>query len=264
MVTARQIVERIKENVGCEWNEETVDTFKAGDPDALVSGVAATFLATLDVLRRARADGLNFVITHEPTFYHHRDETTPLEGDPILAAKRAFIEEAGLVIWRFHDHWHRRDPDGILEGVAEALGWKPYQREDVQACFDLPPTTVGELASEIASVLGSRAPRIVGDPGMAVSRVALIPGAAPSRLQLQLLQRGDVEVLVAGESREWETVEYVRDAVAMGRKKALVLLGHAASEEAGMAHLARWLASFVTEVPVRFVAAGSPFANWRP
>jgi len=86
MVTARQLVERIRENVGCEWNEETVDTFKVGDPDALVSGVATRFLATVDVLRRARAEGLNFVITHEPTFYHHRDDTTVLEGDPILAA----------------------------------------------------------------------------------------------------------------------------------------------------------------------------------
>ncbi len=42
MITAREIVERIKEKVGCEWSEQTVDTFKAGDPDAPVNGIATT------------------------------------------------------------------------------------------------------------------------------------------------------------------------------------------------------------------------------
>ena len=41
-------------------------------------------------------------------------------------------------------------------------------------------------------------------------------------------------MLVAGETREWETVEFTRDAVAAGKRKALILLGHANSEEAGM------------------------------
>ncbi len=29
-----------------------------------------------------------------------------------------------------------------------------------------------------------------------------------------------------GEAREWETVEYVADAVSSGRRKALIILGH--------------------------------------
>ncbi len=44
----------------------------------------------------------------------------------------------------------------------------------------------------------------------------------------------DVEVLLVGEVPEWETVEYVRDASAQGRHKALILLGHEVSEEPGM------------------------------
>jgi hypothetical protein len=79
---------------------------------------------------------------------------------------------------------------------------------------------------------------------------------------MKMLQRDDVEVLVAGESREWETVEYVRDAKDMGKKKAVILLGHAISEEAGMRYCGQWLRSFVKDVPVRFVPAGDPF--WTP
>lgn len=67
--TARQVIERIKKNIGVPWSDQTVDTFKAGDPDTSVPGVATTFLATYDVLQRAAASGKNLVITHEPTFY---------------------------------------------------------------------------------------------------------------------------------------------------------------------------------------------------
>ena len=34
-----------------------------------------------------------------------------------------------------------------------------------------------------------------------------------------------------GEAREWETVEYVDDAVAAGQKKALIIIGHIPSEQ---------------------------------
>ena len=48
------MIERIKKEVGVPWRAETVDTFKAGDPNTPVTGVAVTMMATLDVLQRAR------------------------------------------------------------------------------------------------------------------------------------------------------------------------------------------------------------------
>jgi len=73
------------------------------------------------------------------------------------------------------------------------------------------------------------------------------------------LQREDVQVLVIGEAREWETVEYVDDAVAAGHKKALILIGHIPSEQPGMDEATAWLKTFVTEVPVALVPAKDPF-----
>src|SRR5580765_2640526 len=69
--TAREIVSAIQAHVGIPWMEKTVDTFKAGNPDTPVTGIAVTMMATLDVLKRAAASGQNLVITHEPTFYNH-------------------------------------------------------------------------------------------------------------------------------------------------------------------------------------------------
>ena len=46
-ITAQGIVDRIKANLGGDWRPETVDTFKAGDPATLATGVVATSMATL-------------------------------------------------------------------------------------------------------------------------------------------------------------------------------------------------------------------------
>jgi putative NIF3 family GTP cyclohydrolase 1 type 2 len=90
----------------------------------------------------------------------------------------------------------------------------------------------------------------------------MMPGAGGSLEQMRLLARADVDLLVVGETREWETVEYARDAIAQGRRKGLVILGHALSEEGGMRYCAKWLKTFIKDVPVEFVEAGEPF--WPP
>ena len=105
---------RIRQQLGADWSSG-VDTFKDGEGDTPVTGVAVTMMATMDVLKRAVAAGANFVITHEPTFYGHLDQLTTLEGehDAMTAAKRAYIAEHHLVVLRLHDHWHypARNPD---------------------------------------------------------------------------------------------------------------------------------------------------------
>ena len=63
-ITARQLVERIKKNVTCPWSQRTNDTFKAGDPDTKVSGIAVTFMATYDVLRRAKKRQAAISLSH--------------------------------------------------------------------------------------------------------------------------------------------------------------------------------------------------------
>ena len=66
-------------------------------------------------------------------------------------------------------------------------------------------------------------------------------------------------MLLVGETREWETVEYAADAVTQGRNKALIVIGHVPSEQGGMEECTRWLKEFVKEVPVEFVATKEPF-----
>jgi putative NIF3 family GTP cyclohydrolase 1 type 2 len=264
-LTAREVVARIQAHVGIPWMEQTVDTFKAGNPDADVKGIAVTMMATLDVLRRAASAGQNLIITHEPTFFNHLDKPDDLEqkdNDPVLAAKRAFIDEHGLIIWRFHDHWHRMKQDGIERGMARALGWGEFQDSSNQYLFAIPETDLNHLAADLRDRLQIHIMRVVGNPKLKVKKVALVPGASGFAKETHALEISDVQVLITGEPREWETVEYVADAVTEGKPKALIILGHIPSEQAGMEECVRWLKTFVSEVPIAFVPAREPF--WAP
>jgi putative NIF3 family GTP cyclohydrolase 1 type 2 len=265
-LTARQVIERVKKNLGVSLPENTVDTFKAGDPDKPITGIAVTMMATYDVLERAAASGKNLVITHEPTFYNHRDTTADLAqvNDPVLAAKEDFIKKHNLVVWRFHDGWHMRRPDGILLGMMRALGWVNYQNSENPHLFQLPETTLGRLAETVQKKLAIQDMRVVGDKGMKLTKIALLPGAAGPAPQIRLLERNDVEALLIGEVPEWETIEYVADAVSEGKHKALLLLGHIPSEQAGMDECVTWLRTFVHEVPVEFVPAKEMFWSSKP
>ncbi len=261
-LTAQEIISRIKNHVTCPWQEETVDTFKGGNPQTEITGIATTFLATMEVLKKAKSKGLNLIITHEPTFYNHFDKTDQYGKDPIVDAKQKYIEENGLVVFRFHDHIHQTDTDGIYKGVVDKLGWQDYKESERPYIYNLPESTLGSLGSRLKGTFGSKTLRIVGDPVIKVRKIGLVLGAAGAARQIDVLRREDVEVLVIGETQEWETVEYVRDAINMGEKKALIILGHANSEEPGMDYCADWLKTFVSEVPIEFVPAGNPF--WSP
>jgi putative NIF3 family GTP cyclohydrolase 1 type 2 len=258
-LTARQVIERIQKNVGVPWRTETVDTIKSGSPDTAVKGIATTMMATLDVVERAASAGRNMVITHEPTFYTHEDKTDTLKDDPTYRFKQDFLDKHDMVVFRFHDHWHAHRPDGIATGMVEALGWAKNvdPRNPRQFLFD--NMTLGDLAKQMRDRLQVRAMRVVGDPNLKVRTVAGNWGYAGSS---RPFARPDLDVLVIGEAREWELIEYAADTITSGRKKGLIVLGHIPSEQAGMIYCANWLKTFITEVPVEFIAAREPF--WSP
>jgi putative NIF3 family GTP cyclohydrolase 1 type 2 len=218
-------------------------------------------MATLDVLQRAAAKHLNLIITHEPTFYQHTDDRPEGmdENDPVWAEKRAFIEKHHLVVWRFHDHWHWMKPDGILAGMVKELGWEKYESTDNPYLFTLPETTLEKLASDVARKLDTPVMRIVGNRDMKVTKVGLSPGFAGFVRETQALEMDNVEVLLVGETREWETVEYAADAVTEGKKKALIVIGHVPSEQAGMKECGVWLRGFIKDVPIEFIPTKQPF-----
>jgi putative NIF3 family GTP cyclohydrolase 1 type 2 len=261
-LTAADAIARIQKHYAAALPANTVDTIKAGDASTPVTGIATTFLDTMDVLREAQRRGLNLVISHEPTFYNHLDDTAFFADDPVYREKLAFIQQHHMVVFRFHDQMHQVVPDPVAVAFVQSMGWLNYMDAGSPWQLTIPRTTLLDLSRELARKLNAPTLRVVGRPDLAITHVALLPGAGGTQKQIVALRSDDVEVLLAGEVPEWETVEYVRDASAQGRHKALILLGHAISEEAGMKQCAEDLRALFPNVKVQFVAAGQP--TWNP
>ena len=261
-LTVGDVIERIKKGVAIPWRAETVDTLKAGTAETRVKGIATTMMATFDVLRKASAAGLNFVITHEPTFYNHEDKTSDLAGNGTWQAKDEFLRKNDMAVFRFHDHWHARRPDGIATGMIEELNWAANADPQNGRLFRFDNVTLSELVRQMQSRLKVRSIRVVGDPALRVHTATASWGYTNQMGGIRALSRPDVDVLIVGEAREWEVVEFAADTITAGNKKALIVLGHIVSEQAGMKYCAKWLKGLVSEVPVEFVAAEEPF--WTP
>jgi putative NIF3 family GTP cyclohydrolase 1 type 2 len=279
-LSVQALIDRIKGQIGVDWRAETVDGLKAGEPTTPVRGIATTSLATLAVLQQAVKAGANVIVTSEPAFYSRTDARTPPASrapgaplptaaaadapplaDPVFTAKNAFIDRHQLAIVRLNDHWRRRQPDPFVQGLVRTVGWTASPSPTQPPRVDVHATTLDALVTTGRERLGSRGGiRVSGDPKMTVRRVGLLPGSTP--LQATVTMLPTVDVIVGGEMREWESVEFVRDAVLADNKKALVLVGRIVSEEPGMNACAAWLKTVVPGIPVTHLAAGDPY--WRP
>ncbi|OGV60411.1 MAG: hypothetical protein A2X45_18745 [Lentisphaerae bacterium GWF2_50_93] len=260
--TVQNIIDVIMDSIPQAVRTDTVDTIKIGDPGMKVSGIVSTFIITMDVIRKAESLGANLIITHEPTYYDHRDEVEKwLKDDPVVAKKRKMMERKKIAVWRFHDNWHRNNPDGIVTGMAYKLGWEKYQGPVNQQVFTRDPITLKQLADELKKTFNLKTIRVIGRPEQKIRQIGLTVGAYGGDYQVKFLSKhGDVDTLVCGETVEWQTGEYIRDATLQGREISLVILGHVLSEQEGMNYLVEWLRPKVPGLPIHYVEVPDLFS----
>lgn len=282
-ITAQEVVDRIKGNLGVPWKSPSVDTFQAGQPDAAVTGIVTTFAASIEVARRAVATQKNLVICRETPYwdrlsapggasgsgYPPRPTKEALENNPVYRFKRDYIARNKLTIWRFSDNWASRKQDGQLIGLAKALGWQSYYKQTGPEAwakdsgyFAVPDSTLKATATSIKRKLNMKSMRIIGEPDTKVSRVILSPGYYVVPDLERHLADPAVDLIIIGEPVEWEASPYFADVVASGQKKGLIVLGNEVSQEPGSGEIALWLKTFIKEVPVEWVPAGEP--TWMP
>jgi putative NIF3 family GTP cyclohydrolase 1 type 2 len=251
--TVRDVIAALTEPAG--KLEQTVDGLLFGDPDAEVTGIVTAFMPAQRVLEEAHAAGMNLVIAHEgPFFSHHAAFAETIADDPVYRAKRDFILEAGLAIYRLHDHIHRYSPDGIADGLLEALDWNRFRVRHLPAAaiVEREATTVRTVAGELKERLGLPVVRVAGNPDAPCRRIGLLVGHRGGGANaIPLFGSERVDLIICGEGPEWEAPEYARDAARQGRARAVIMIGHAESEAPGMRLLARRLAAAFPHLPVR-------------
>jgi hypothetical protein len=148
-LTADRVIDRIRQNVGVPWREQTVDKIVLGDGATPVKGVATTMMATFDVVKRCVAADANLVVTHETPVYMHQDDVQPLAKDSTYLAKKEYIERNHAVVFHFHDHWHSRRPDGIATGMVRELGWEKNSDPENPRRYNFPGTPLAQFAKDM-------------------------------------------------------------------------------------------------------------------
>lgn len=271
-MTVQQVIDGIIKKTGLEPlpYEKTCDHLMTGEFDMEVTKIVTTFMATVDVIREAIQIGANFIITHEPTWFTGVDGTEWLENDPIYLEKKRLIEEHQIAIWRFHDHMHMGAEDGIYRGFNIETNWAQYVMESASdmerfgECYQIPKTTLGELCEFFKKTLQMDVIQIVGNADMPIERVGVLVGGGSlglgvEELPMKLMHQSNLDLLVCGDITEWTISAYVRDAAALGFNKAMLVLGHEKSEEAGMKYLGDWMKNITGSIEVQFVDSKEPF-----
>lgn len=281
----KEIIQGVIAKTGLEPFPEgkTGDKLISGSQEQEVTGIVTTFMATVDVIRKAKEAGANFIITHEPTWFNGFDLTEWVQDDPVYLEKKKLVEDSGMAIWRFHDHMHMGRKDEIYTGFEKEFGWDRYRVDILNtkkygetdpaqeafwknfgAVYQIPRTSLRELCRFFKEKAGMEIVQIVGDPNMTAERVSVLVGGGSlglGREEAPMIQmfRENVDVVICGDITEWTLSAYVRDAAMMGMNKGMLVLGHERSEEWGMKHLVEWLESVAPGVSAVFIDAGEPF-----
>jgi putative NIF3 family GTP cyclohydrolase 1 type 2 len=144
-------------------------------------------------------------------------------------------------------------------GVLTALNWQKYYDANNPQIITLPPMALSDINGHLKKSLGITKLKVIGDPSIKCSRIAILPGAAGGKRQIELVEKEKPDLLIVGEIQEWETAEYIRDGWFKRRGTALTILGHAVSEEAGMKWLVPWLSPKLPGMKISHIPSKDPF-----
>ena len=271
-MTVKEVVDGIIKKTGLEPlpHNKTCDHLMSGSYDMEVTKIVTTFMATVEVIKEAIEIGANLIITHEPTWFTGIDKTDWLENDPVYHKKKQLIDQNNIAIWRFHDHMHMGDEDGIYRGFDKEIGWTEYKISNpgtlnhFGTCYEIPETTLERLCNFFKDKLDMKVIQIVGNPNMKVRRVSVLVGGGSlglgrEELPMVLMNENNLDLLICGEITEWTTSAYVRDAADLGLNKGMLVLGHERTEEPGMKHLGLWMQDIVPNIEILFVDSKEPF-----
>ncbi|ADU31095.1 Nif3-like dinuclear metal center hexameric protein [Evansella cellulosilytica] len=241
--------------------DNTVDTLKFGCSSQVVTGIVVSFMPTYDAIKKAIELEANLLITHEGIFYSHSDTNT-IEKNDVVNKKLELIKQSNITIFRFHDYWHRYEPDGVMKGLVQALQWEQYvtRHDPIATILNVPTRTAEEIAHDVKGKLGISFIRFVGEKEMVCNKIAILVGyRGGGHLSIPLFEKENVDLVIYGEGPEWETPEYVRDALSLGKKKALMIIGHAESEEPGMSYLAELVKEAYPNIRTHFFSTSQLF-----
>ena len=253
---AQELFEYLQTLAG-DWKypPNTVDTFKSGQPDWEVSGIAVAWMSYRWALQRALELGCNTFITHEPTYYDHFDNNPAMLDIPQVRAKRDWIEQNKLIIIRCHDLWDQMPKTGITDAWGEFLGLtKVVSGDAFVRVYEIRPRPARLLAAQVASKTGKVGQpfvQLIGSGETLVERICIGTGAITPFLNAVEQYRVDLAICTD------DGIDYWRDgAFAIDMNIPIIVINHPVSEEAGVIRLAAHIQAKYPHIPVHHIPQG--------
>jgi len=234
-----------------DW-EKSVDTFKAGSPDLPVTGIAVAWMPYTHALKSALSQGCNLFVTHEPTYFNHRDNDPEIFRFPSARAKREFIEKSGMAIIRCHDVWDQYPKIGIPTGWGKRLELgEPIDGSGYYYVYDGKGRTALDLTRQIAArtvEMGQPGVQLIGPGDQRIHRLVLGTGAITPMFHFIEKLNADMAICVDDDFVYWRDGAYAIDS---GFPVAIV--NHPVSEEYSFTLLADLLREKYSQVPVHHI-----------
>ena len=188
MMIAQDVQDYLQSLAGpWQYPADTVDNYKAGNPQAAVRGIAVGWMSYTWALQRALDLDCNVFVTHEPTYYNHRDDDPAIFRFPGVGEKRRFIEENNLVIIRCHDLWDQIPDIGIPDSWGNLLGLGKAVDGDLHIrIYETDGLRAGDLARQVAratAAYGQPGVQLIGSLDRLVHRVSIGTGAITPYLE---------------------------------------------------------------------------------
>lgn len=239
--------------------QNTVDGFKAGDPETELIAIAVSWMSSIWALREALQLDCNLFITHEPTYFSHEDNDPRFLNIPEVIAKQEWIAATGMVILRCHDVWDQYPGEGIPDSWARWLQLGPaIAGEGYYRIYDVSGRTALEVARQVARQtvsLGQEAVQLIGPADKAVTRLAIGTGAVTPLLHFIQAYHPDLALCTD------DGISYWRDAaLAIDLDMPLIVVNHTVSEEPGMISLAEHLRRAFHPLSVHHIPQGCPYS----
>ena len=228
---------------------DTVDRIIIGKPETVVRKIGTCWMSTWDACKKAVNAGVNVLITHEPTFYTHRDldevpaflkrwpDYTKEQYLAQIRKKEKWINDNGLVIIRNHDTLDALKEKGIPFAFGQFLGFK---NSDIIASrtyynvYKFTKQTASSFSKSLAvklKELGQPGVAFYGDPEREVSSVGIGTGWICDPMDYADL-KPDVFVAIDDVVRT-----HIQTVFAEDTGQPLVVINHGTSEEMGMRSL---------------------------
>jgi len=232
-----------------------------GDLQMEVRAVGTTWMASMPVLKAAASQGINLIVTHEPTFwYHGTPRNTELrlceKNEVDISFKTEFLAKHGIAVIRAHNCWDLYPKYGIEASLQAALELPDPVKYlgGYHHLYQIPRTTLEGLARHCKTKMGMPAVRVSGDLTKPVERIVLAYGASSATAGYYRMWKEGADAVVSGEQSEWSVI---RPAIDMGL--GVIELGHSNTEAFGMEGMARLLRENFPGVRIAHVPTGDSF-----